>query len=254
MRPAIVQIPQPCAESWDAMTPTAAGRHCAACQKTVIDFTQLTDEEVVAHFRQADQGGTCGRFRAAQLGRPLQPVAPATTLRWRISQSRAWATLAFGIWLSRETAAPAAQAQTPTEQRQPQPPAYLHSADSTKLRLRGIVIDSAGLGVPGATVLLAGTSIGVATAVDGTFDLVFPARLWQEPGAAISFSLVGYHSALMPLPHKPSPTAEPVRIVLKADTTMLSGEVVITGGACYRKPWPWHPRRFWFWLSRPFRR
>ncbi|QKG58368.1 hypothetical protein GKZ68_18075 [Hymenobacter sp. BRD128] len=78
--PTLVRIPQPCAESWDAMTPTATGRHCAACQKTVVDFTLKTDAEILAALRQAS-GQTCGRLRADQLARPLVPATQPN--RWR---------------------------------------------------------------------------------------------------------------------------------------------------------------------------
>lgn len=36
-----LHIPTPCHESWDAMTPTSTGRHCAACNHTVLDVTEL---------------------------------------------------------------------------------------------------------------------------------------------------------------------------------------------------------------------
>jgi hypothetical protein len=62
------------------------GRHCNLCQKTVVDFTGMTDAEVLAYFsaRVCDAGsrgtaarepasGVCGRFLAGQLGRALTP-------------------------------------------------------------------------------------------------------------------------------------------------------------------------------------
>ncbi|MDQ2793387.1 MAG: hypothetical protein M3Y12_05195, partial [Bacteroidota bacterium] len=65
MRPAtFLIIPQPCPESWDAMSPTDMGRHCAACAKTVVDFTLKTDAEILAHLAGAVAGRTCGRFAA----------------------------------------------------------------------------------------------------------------------------------------------------------------------------------------------
>jgi hypothetical protein len=60
------------------MTPASGGRHCAACQKTVVDFTQKTDAEILAALRQA-AGQTCGRLRPDQVGRPL--VAPTAAPR-----------------------------------------------------------------------------------------------------------------------------------------------------------------------------
>ncbi|WP_460582700.1 hypothetical protein [Hymenobacter arcticus] len=81
MLPLAIQIPQPCAESWDAMTPTTAGRHCAACAKTVVDFTTYTDGELAAYVSQHSQL-PCGRFRESQLGRVLRPAA-MPVVGWR---------------------------------------------------------------------------------------------------------------------------------------------------------------------------
>jgi hypothetical protein len=67
----MLHIAQPCPESWAAMTPTSAGRHCAACQQTVVDFTLKTDAEIVAHLAQASRADVCGRLRTDQVGRAL---------------------------------------------------------------------------------------------------------------------------------------------------------------------------------------
>jgi len=34
-------IPQPCHEDWERMSPSARGRHCAACDKEVLDLTGM---------------------------------------------------------------------------------------------------------------------------------------------------------------------------------------------------------------------
>ncbi|QKG53958.1 hypothetical protein [Hymenobacter sp. BRD67] len=75
-RATLLRLPQPCPESWDAMTPASGGRHCAACQKTVIDFSQKTDAEILSVLWQV-AGETCGRLRADQLNRPLLAPTPA---------------------------------------------------------------------------------------------------------------------------------------------------------------------------------
>ena len=68
-----IRIPEPCHEDWFAMTPTERGRHCAACAKTVVDFTRMTDAEVVRYLRHAGGQSVCGRARPAQLDRALAP-------------------------------------------------------------------------------------------------------------------------------------------------------------------------------------
>lgn len=63
-----ISIPVPCHENWDNMQPRNDGRHCSACAKTVVDFTVMSDEEVL-HYLDTQKGRVCGRFSAVQLNR-----------------------------------------------------------------------------------------------------------------------------------------------------------------------------------------
>lgn len=65
-----ITIPEPCHENWSQMTPTQKGRHCASCQKEVIDFTSKTDKEL-AKLLQINSN-ICGRVRADQLNREIR--------------------------------------------------------------------------------------------------------------------------------------------------------------------------------------
>ncbi len=57
------------------MTPATQGRHCEACAKTVVDFTNMSDAEVLALLRDPRQS-TCGRFRGSQLDRSIGAPLP----------------------------------------------------------------------------------------------------------------------------------------------------------------------------------
>ena len=63
-------IPKPCHENWEAMTPAEKGKFCGACQKTVIDFSNMGDREVAQYFKKP-AGNLCGRFHADQLERVI---------------------------------------------------------------------------------------------------------------------------------------------------------------------------------------
>lgn len=65
-----INVPEPCDESWEEMRPHGCGRFCAHCEKTVIDFTQMTDEAVVKVLMN-NSGSSCGRFNDEQLNRQL---------------------------------------------------------------------------------------------------------------------------------------------------------------------------------------
>ncbi len=65
-----ISIPQPCSEDWDQMSPQQKGRFCESCQTTVIDFSKMTDQELVEFFKKP-KGNTCGHFKPQQLDRSL---------------------------------------------------------------------------------------------------------------------------------------------------------------------------------------
>ncbi|MFT3796730.1 hypothetical protein [Flavobacterium sp.] len=69
MHPVKIHIPQPCHENWSNMTPEAQGRFCLACQKTVYDFTQLSDRTIAEKISSGEN--LCGRFSPTQLDREL---------------------------------------------------------------------------------------------------------------------------------------------------------------------------------------
>lgn len=68
----VLKIPEPCHQNWDEMAPEAKGRFCGSCQKIVVDFTQLSDEQVKNYLLDNKHQSTCGRFKASQIGRPLE--------------------------------------------------------------------------------------------------------------------------------------------------------------------------------------
>ena len=60
-----------CTEIWDEMNPEAGGRFCSSCQRTVIDFTQYSDQELAGFFKSHANEKICARMRKSQLDREL---------------------------------------------------------------------------------------------------------------------------------------------------------------------------------------
>jgi hypothetical protein len=79
MRKINLSIPEPCHEDWNKMTPCEKGKFCAACQKAVIDFTQMSDRQIAEHFKKP-QGSVCGRFMGDQLNRDMD--IPRKRIPW----------------------------------------------------------------------------------------------------------------------------------------------------------------------------
>lgn len=66
-----ITIPKPCHENWNTMTPNEKGRFCSVCSKTVRDFTDASDDEMIRTFSDPSEN-ICGNFRESQLNRDLQ--------------------------------------------------------------------------------------------------------------------------------------------------------------------------------------
>lgn len=62
-------IPTPCHEDWNKMITNNQGAFCGSCQKNVIDFTTLSDEEVLNYLKNNLHKQTCGRIEIKQLHR-----------------------------------------------------------------------------------------------------------------------------------------------------------------------------------------
>src|ERR1700748_1877763 len=65
-----IRLPEPCSENWDEMKPDDCGRFCMHCGKTVIDFTRMTDAEMIKVMMDT-VNIPCGRFDERQLNRPI---------------------------------------------------------------------------------------------------------------------------------------------------------------------------------------
>ena len=78
-------IDEPCHENWDCMTPVEKGKFCGACQKQVVDFSNMSDRQVAEFFKKPIQSfskgsSVCGRFMADQLDRPIE--IPGKRIPW----------------------------------------------------------------------------------------------------------------------------------------------------------------------------
>jgi hypothetical protein len=70
------------------------GRHCAACQKTVVDFTDMSDAEIIRFLGSAGSK-VCGRLLAGQMNRPLVPLSPVQR-----NGGKGWQLLLAGLMIT----------------------------------------------------------------------------------------------------------------------------------------------------------
>ena len=226
----IVCIPTPCAQPWAVMSPTLSGRHCAACQTEVVDFTRMTQTEILAYLRGQRGRAVCGRLRAEQLA-PARPLSAAAG-RWRSWASALLTLGSLGTILLPGAAAqvPVPRAATAQEQlgpahllgkdlaQQPESEAALRKRIAANpVVVRGVVLDAYDhRPAPGVTVLMNGSLWGTSTNEAGEFELtVTPHRRHVE----LVISFIGYKTIVKTIPLKDC--HQKLTIALEPDTTPL---------------------------------
>jgi hypothetical protein len=60
-----IGIPKPCHEQWQQMTTVSDGRYCGHCCKTVVDFSRMSNDEILTYL--AGDKNACGKFEVKQL-------------------------------------------------------------------------------------------------------------------------------------------------------------------------------------------
>ncbi len=169
-----LEVPEPCHENWNNMTATEQGKFCLACQKEVIDFSQMSDKEILRHISNAS-GKSCGRFRNDQLNRSLIPPEEIKRVWWKY-----WMNVAATFLLM--TGKSQAQVKAPL------PPTTIQPAKDnqepynvtvgivayplyTEYTVAGKITDDSNFPLPGVTVRIKGTPIGTSTDSQGNYSL-----------------------------------------------------------------------------------
>lgn len=67
------------------MTPSAKGRFCSSCEKTVIDFTKMNSFEISNYLKENVHNGVCGRIYKSQLDRVVVQIPAKMMLDPRLA-------------------------------------------------------------------------------------------------------------------------------------------------------------------------
>lgn len=77
-----ISIPKPCTEDWNKMTQTDQGKHCSSCNKVVIDFTGLKNEEIISILLKNKGKRVCGNFFNTQIENPILYINRKERSNW----------------------------------------------------------------------------------------------------------------------------------------------------------------------------
>ncbi len=213
-----ITIEEPCHEDWAKMTPTQKGKHCASCQKDVIDFTSKTDEDI---YKTVTSGANlCGRFTKSQLNR---------TIRIQRKERKSWVNYAASLLIP---AAILSTQEVKTQNTQPtteQTDTSYRSLGISSLSrkqkmhpqsdlviINGNVSDTTGP-LPGVTITIKGTEKGTHADFDGNFEI--EAAL----NDVLIFSYVGLETQEIKITSQRT-----INVVLPEDPN-LQGEIIVGG-------------------------
>lgn len=214
-----ISIAKPCSEKWENFAATSTGGFCASCNKSVVDFTNMSDEEIL-QYALTMPANSCGRFRNQQLKEYTEldkiGIRPSYTLLKAGLLSLAFLLInKSGYALFRPVTIPSEMIQSISNSAVAEKPL---PADQV---VRGVVVTAEdGLPLPGVNVLLMGSNIGTVTDQDGKFE--FPKRL--KEGDVLLFSFIGFSTIEYKVPRHAN---DALTIELRMDMIMTLGEIAV---------------------------
>ena len=213
-----LSIPTPCDQKWSDFTPAEGGGHCALCNKIVVDFTKMTDDEIVSYFKK-NTGKTCGQFNSTQLKTYTTSNNYKFLKPWSISVAFAGLMLLLARPL---------KAQNIGE------PKMEHVAPDRDTRLVGdttyngtfvvygrVKFDTTAM--PGVNILRKNTTTGTVSDIDGNFTIVISDPREVEE---LVFSFIGMKTQTVSV----LPNENYFEINLEYDLVQLDNVTVVAGG------------------------
>jgi len=209
-----LQIKEPCEESWNDMISEEKGNFCTTCEKTVIDFTNLSDKEIYLFF-QKNTGKVCGKFNSDQLDRNLnEPISKNI-----FSLQKSFFSLMILLGLNHET-----EAQSLQKNAKPASSQKITKNKSLKNNLKEITVfgevldEKNGRKLPFVNIWVNAYNLGTITDENGEFRLKLNVKDWCAP-IKITFNSIGYLKSEQQI----STFDKPLNISMIPDSTNFFG-------------------------------
>ncbi|PZW38772.1 carboxypeptidase-like protein [Mesonia algae] len=226
-----IDIPKPCNEGWQNMTPSQKGRFCASCQKEVIDFTQLSSSDITRKIKSSKN--LCGRFTKDQLQQNYTISSHNNLSRLGIAlglgsiiavaqpsfaqekRSRQYSVLDFKTHNKKEK-----QNEENTTQ------VLKNSAPFCELikfiSINGTVTDNFDLPVPNVSITQQNTSNATQTDLDGNYLIQIPKKDLNEE-VSLEFTYIGFDTQKVII----NKESKKIDIVLTTNENTLEGFITV---------------------------
>lgn len=231
-----VQVPKPCHENWNQMTETDKGRFCMSCHKEVIDFSIMTDQQILHRIANAAEG-VCGRFINEQLNRDITE---------RKEKKLVWYKYFIHVMIPALLLSNKSSAQETTKgdtivcaapkDSSPRLTGKIAIRQEIQKReaiaIKGKITDEKMQPISGATIMIKGTRNATASDMNGEFTILINKDI---PKPILAVSCVGFEQKEFHIDiNKAKDNAIKLSMLLK-QTTMGLGEVIVVGYAIAKK-------------------
>jgi hypothetical protein len=220
-----LKIDEPCHENWQAMTPNEQGRFCGSCQKTVVDFSVMTDQEILDYISKASHD-MCGRLSKDQVNKEIRMPKK----KKRFSLTYLWNVLLATLLFTK------ANAQvTPVKNKKP---TVVKAPERVTMGLialdrepavipilaKGIIIDaSSNEPIVGASIHVKETVRGVVADSTGSFQL----SIDKKQPVELEISAIGYETQSLIVDKNTD--WQHIKVALKPFATELQAVEIIAG-------------------------
>lgn len=224
--PLKLHIPEPCHENWQNMTQQEQGRFCGSCQKTVVDFSVMTDKEILNYFSKTSQH-VCGRFTNDQLNKELQ----VTGKKKRFSLAYVWNIILATLLITEANAQGKPKPKKPVtintwEGRKMGEVAFIPEEPVETVipvTMSGTIVDAQSkLPVVGASISIKDASGGTMADTSGIFRL----KVEKKNSLVLMISAIGYETQTLVLDDLAN--WQKIQVYLKPAASALQ-DVVVTG-------------------------
>lgn len=217
------------------MLPADQGRFCNSCQKAVVDFSGMSDAQLIAFFKKPSTGSVCGRFNNDQLERDIR--IPGKRMPWLKHFLQLMIPVLFISVKARSQGKPVITGDTvlvtTLKSAGAEEKCLLSPEPGRTQKISGRLVDDRGLPIPHGTVVIKGTNRGVVCDVNGNFNLLPNS---DAVNTTLVFSSVGFTSKEVVFDTNKSRALGDTVLVRLSEA--LAGEVVIVGFVVPRKKPP----------------
>lgn len=189
-----LSIQNPCKQKASSFSKTKNGDFCSACQKEVIDFTQMSDRQVVDFFKNY-KGNTCGKLKKNQLKSYTPQILNSPTVNASFKGIHLLGVSLLSLLpftqvsAQQKTAVPTETIQN-LDTRTTKPKELANIKPSKTDSLFSGVVREANYPAIGVNIVLEGSNVGTVSDFDGQFTFPKPLKV----GDTLVFSSIGFET------------------------------------------------------------